>query len=266
MVCRSRTMSEPLFVLGNVRSTPFERLGERLANVEGVRDAYGRHPRARWIIVDADSLRLFANTVHASDRWHRLLLLQRASTARRELLHTLFRVVVAPDDGIRLLPSEELADVIRDEHAADLFIGGVVDADDKVLLLYRGNLDRLVVPLTWFRSKGKRRPDFAAFAVVDRGQTVKLGDYEAATDAILYELDPEARKRMKVREIAHDASFGGALRRLRLARGLGRDDFTPLNAKTIARIERGEVEEPHGETLTVLAKRLKVRPQQIKSF
>jgi hypothetical protein len=260
-------MTEPLFVLGNARSTPFERLrGEVLANVEGVREAYGRNARARWVVVDAAALGLLASAVHADDRWHRLLLLHSATTARRELLHALFRVVVAPDDGVRLLPADELTDVMMDQNAADLLIGGVVDTDDKALVLYRGNLDRLVVPLQWFRSGPKARPDFAAFAVTDHGQTVKLGDYEAATDAILYEFDPEARRRMKVREINQDTSFGGALRRLRLARGLSRSDFEPLNAKTVARIERGEVEEPHGETLGILAKRLKVKPDQIKSY
>jgi hypothetical protein len=259
-------VTEPLFVLGNVRSTPFERLGgEVLASVEGVRNAYGRHAHARWLVMDAAALGLLASAVYANDRWHRLLLLQRATTARRELLHALFRVVVAPDDGVQLLPADELAEVMRDPNAADLFIGGVVDADDKALLLYRGNLDRLVVPLPWFRARRNARPDFAAFAVTDHGQTVQLGEYEAATDAVLYEFDAEARRRTKEREIKQDASFGGALRRLRLARGLSRSDFEPLNTKTVARIERGEVEEPHGDTLAILAHRLGVKPEHIKS-
>jgi hypothetical protein len=86
-------MTEPIFVLGNVRSTPFERLGgEVLANREGVRDAYGRHAHALWLVMDAASLGLLASAVHANDRWHRVLLLQRATTVRRELLHALFRV------------------------------------------------------------------------------------------------------------------------------------------------------------------------------
>jgi hypothetical protein len=260
-------MTEPLFVLGNVRSTPFEHLGgEILANAERVREAYGGHAHARWLVMDTAALGLLASAVNGNDRWHRLLLLQRASTARRELLHALFRVVVAPDDGVRLLPADELAEVMRAPNAADLFIGGVVDPDDKALLLYRGNLDRLVVPLQWFRPSRKVRPDFAAFAVTDHGQTVQFGDYEAATDAILYEFDPEARRRMKDRLIEEDTSFGGALRRLRLASGLSRSDFEPLNAKTVARIERGEVEEPHGDTLAILAKRLRVKPDQIKSY
>jgi hypothetical protein len=62
-------------------------------------------------------------------------------------------------------------------------------------------------------------------SVVDGGQTVRLGEFEAAADAILYAFDAEARRRAKQRSIEKDASFGGALRRLRLQRGLRREDF-----------------------------------------
>lgn len=261
-------MSDPLFLFGSGRNEPFERYShEVLRSVEAVRKAYTEHRRARWVALDSKALSLLASAVRGQGRWHRVLLLERATTARRELLHALFRVVVAPDDGVRLLPGDELAEVIADDRAADLFIGGVVDRDDDALVLYRGNLDRLVVPLAWFKPRPKApRPDFTAFAVTDFGQTVQLGDYEASADSILHELDVDARKRMRERQIEQDASFGGALRRLRLARGLGRSDFEPLAAKTIARIERGEVDEPHGETLAIIARRLGVQPDEIASY
>jgi hypothetical protein len=196
-----------------------------------------------------------------------VLFLERASTPRRELLYALFRVVIAPDDGVRLLPKLELKEVLADRHAEDLFIGGVADPDDKVVVLYRGNLERLVVPFAWFKPQPKSPPpDFAAFSVTDFGQTIRLGEYEVAADAALYEFDADARRRMRDKAVDEDPSFGGALRRLRLHRGLERSDFAPLNAKTIARIERGEVEEPHDETLAVIAKRLGVKADQIKTY
>jgi len=65
---------------------------------------------------------------------------------------------------------------------------------------------------------------------------------------------------------AWNSSFGGALRRLRLARGLSRDDFPDINAKTIARIERGEVEKPHGETLVKICGVLGVAPEEIETY
>jgi transcriptional regulator with XRE-family HTH domain len=37
-------------------------------------------------------------------------------------------------------------------------------------------------------------------------------------------------------------------------------------AKTIARIERGETEAPHGRTLRAIAARLQVEPKEITSY
>jgi MmyB-like transcription regulator ligand binding domain len=86
----------------------------------------------------------------------------------------------------------------------------------------RGSRHRLLaVPFGWFRaSPGSAKPNFEDFEVMDGGQTVRLGQYEAAVDAILYEFDSEARARMKSNAIEEDETFGGALRRLRLARGI----------------------------------------------
>ncbi len=260
-------MNEPLFLLGGRTGGPFHGLPhDTLSTVEAVRAAYSLHRRARWVVLDAKAILLLTNAVQMRDTWHRLLVLEQASTPRRELLHALFRVVVAPEDGVRLLPQSELAEVMADDRADDLLIGGVVDADDKAVVLYRGNLERLVVPFAWFKVRPRGpRPDFKAFAVIDFGQTVQLGDYEASVDAILADFDADARKRMRSREIAADSSFGGALRRLRLQRGLARSDFSPLDAKTIARIERGDVDAPHADTLAVIAKRLGVNPGEIAS-
>ncbi len=138
---------------------------------------------------------------------------------------------------------------------------------DRALVLYRGNLERLVVPFSWFKTVPKGpRPDFSRSCVADFGQTIALGEYEAAVDAVLFEFDADARRRMKDREIAQDDSFGGALRRRRLELGLSRSDFAPLRAKTIARIERGEVAEPHGATMDVIAQRLGVSADEIGSY
>ena len=56
-------------------------------------------------------------------------------------------------------------------------------------------------------------------------------------------------------------------RRLRIQKGLARSDFGPnLSAKTVGRIERGEVEKPRGRTLVLLAKKLKVPVDEIASY
>lgn len=76
----------------------------------------------------------------------------------------------------------------------------------------------------------------------------------------------DARKRMRERELNQDSSFGAALQRLRLQKHVSRQDFPRVSAKTIARIERGEVEHPHSETLEIIARKLGVRVEEIGSF
>jgi hypothetical protein len=149
----------------------------------------------------------------------------------------------------------------------DLFVGVAAAPADAAVVLYRGNLEPMIVPLTWFRTRpGGPKPDTADLAITDSGQTVRLGEYEAATDAILYEFDTAYRRRAKKREMERDDSFGGALRRLRLQKGLRRSDFDGITAKEIARIERGEVKRPHPRTVAILAKRLGVPAREIPTY
>jgi len=108
--------------------------------------------------------------------------------------------------------------------------------------------------------------DPAALAVIDHGQTVCLGAFEASADAILYEFDDEYRRRVKRRALAQDTTLGGSLRRLRLKRGLTQDAFPGVPAKTIARIERSEVTKPHHATLAAVAKRLGVSVADLASY
>jgi hypothetical protein len=262
-------MSEPLFVL-NPKKQPsrFAGVARVISTPAEVRAAFASHRRARWVADRESALALLVDAGEARDTWHRLLLVEgRPSNARRELLHALFRVVVMPDDDVRLLDADDLEEVFKVKHPEDYFIGGVVDREDRVLVLYRGNLERLLVPLSWFGQRARApKPNFDGFEITDVGQTIRFGEYEAAADAILYDLDADSRRRMKEREIRRDRSFGGALRRLRLQKGVSRSDFPGIDAKTVARIERGDVARPHEETVAALAKRLGVEPEAIETF
>ena len=170
--------------------------------------------------------------------------------------------------SFKALPPEELVDVLlgRREEARDVFIGGSVDPVSETLTLTRGDLDTVVVPLSMFRPSGKATPDPSDFAVEDYGHTVRLGKYEAAADAILYEVDPDFRKRLNAKRRRDERGFGASLRRLRIQRHLSRADFPGLSPKTLARIERGETGKPHGKTLAVLAKTLGVMPEEIETY
>ena len=197
-----------------------------------------------------------------------LLLLESPRTEILPALHTVFHKVVGQVESFKALRSEELVDVLLGprEEARDLFIGGSVDPMSETLTLTRGNLETVVVPLSMFRPSGKTTPDPSDFAVEDYGHTVRLGKYEAAADAILYEVDPDFRKRLNAKRRQEVKGFGPSLRRLRLQRHVDRADFPGLSAKTIARIERGETGKPHGKTLAVLAKALGVKPDEIETY
>jgi DNA-binding Xre family transcriptional regulator len=123
-----------------------------------------------------------------------------------------------------------------------------------------------VVPREWFIDRPLAVPDFGHLAIRDFGQTVALGGYEVASDAILYEFDSDYRKRMKHRHILENDSFGGSVHRLRLQKGVLRSDFPGLSAKELARIERGEIAKPHARTLSKLARRLGVHPGELASY
>ena len=135
------------------------------------------------------------------------------------------------------------------------------------LPLVRGNARSLIIPFAHFPASGDgTRPDFERLSFTDHGRTVVLGDYEAAVDAILYDFDPEYRRRQKKKMHSEEQSFGASLRRLRKQRRLGRDDFGKISAKEIARIERGEVKKPQAHTLKVIAEKLGVLPEDIETF
>jgi DNA-binding Xre family transcriptional regulator len=183
------------------------------------------------------------------------------------VLSSLFRRIAFVVDG-DFISADELAEVLESENRENLLIGGFVNHSAKTVTLWRGDLESLTVPFSAFEASGDgTAPDFNSFSVIDSGQTIKLGDYEAAVDALLYEYDADYRRMMSKTRLQKDRTFGAALRRLRKQRGLRREDFEPgISAKTVARIEQGKVTRIQPKTLQSLAHRLAVEPQQIASF
>jgi len=174
---------------------------------------------------------------------------------------------VAPDS--KPLPLEELLDALSapQSDAAGLFTAAVADPQSQTLALTRGNMRTITVPFSMFPPSGTGvQPDFSRLSLADYGHTVRLGGYEAASDAILYEADPEYRRKARKKLLGDEKTFGASLRRLRIQKGLTRNDFAPLSSKTIARIERNEVGKPHGETLRTIADRAGVEPDEIESY
>lgn len=149
----------------------------------------------------------------------------------------------------------------------DLCVGGLVDRESGIVVLYRGDLSPLAIPLATFGRAGDgTEPDPEKLEITDFGHTLRFGEYEVAFDAVLYEFDPDYRARLHSKRKAEERTFGASLRRLRTQRGLLRSDFDGVDSKTIARIERGEVGRPHSKTLGILAERLGVRVEEIEKY
>jgi hypothetical protein len=179
------------------------------------------------------------------------------------LFHPVFGVV----EGFQWLPTDELIEVIIVDDASDRFIGGSVDLKSKTMTLLRGDITALYVPFSLFPKAGDgTAPDFANLKLKEYGRTIALGDYEAASDAILYECDADFRRRLKKQRRQDERTFGSSLMRLRKQRKLKRNDFAPLSSKEIGRIERNEIGRPHARTLKVIADHLGVSPEAIETY
>jgi hypothetical protein len=209
---------------------------------------------------------LLKSVTWPTKRLGRALLLHTPSIESLPALQDCFdRIAFGANSGF--LRSGDLGEVLAAENRGDLFIGGTVNKANGTVTLWRGNLEYLVVPFSAFpRSGDGIDPDFDAFSVTDCGHTVRLGDYEAAADAILYEYAPEYRRRKAKERLKSERGLGASIRRLRKQRGLRREDFAPLSPKTIARIEQGKVKSLHATTLATVAKVLAVEPDEIQDF
>lgn len=184
------------------------------------------------------------------------------------LLYGCFDTVIGEVPSFKTLPLDQLVEVFSapDEKSRDVFVGGIVDRATGTLALVRGNFERLIVPLSMFHPSGRRSPDFRSFELDDYGQTLRFGGYEATAEVVLWETDADYRRRAKAKERARAKGFGPSLRRLRKQRGLSQSDFPKVARKTISRLEKGEVEKPHGTTLNRIAKALGVAPEEIESY
>jgi DNA-binding Xre family transcriptional regulator len=217
-----------------------------------------------------DLLRKMQMSQHRRGRIFGLVNLESPRPESIDGLCSHFRRLVGIAPKSALLPMEELLDVLSApiQEVTDVFIAGVVDMESETLTLTRANLRTITVPFSMFTASGKGvEPDFTQLSIIDYGHTVRLGQYEASSDSILYEIEPEYRRKIRKRRIAEEKTFGASLRRLRIQKKLSRKDFEPLlSAKTVARIERGEVEKPHGETLQKIADRLEIEPEDIETY
>jgi hypothetical protein len=259
----------PLFLVGD----RWERLGGRdacrlISETDLVR-GFSESPRdSVWLAHEPSWFAALASTRSRASSDRRLVVLNRVQETTHHVLAAWFRYVVVASGGVLTPRTPELLHILRAPNRDELFIGGAYDRVENVVLLYRGNVEPLLIPGAWFKAASPNpsaRIDLKRLSIVDHGQTLRLGTYEISADAILYEFDENFRGRAKKRAIDTDDSLGGSIRRLRLQRGLLQTDLG-LPVKTIARIERGEVTRPHTATLRRIAGRLRVPLEKLGSY
>ncbi|MBS0261449.1 MAG: helix-turn-helix domain-containing protein, partial [Planctomycetes bacterium] len=208
------------------------------------------------------------DTVKFCQAWGNLLTLESPAPAALPFLRTLFKTIVGESKEFQWLPFDQLVEILAGEaeESRDVFIGGVVNTQYRLLTLVRGNCESITVPLSMFRPSATTKPDFSRFRLADFGHSVCFGDYEAAAHFVLYGADADYRRRVKKSQRVQDKGFGASLRRLRLLKGVPQTGFPGLSSKTIARLENGEVERPRGSTLKTIADTLDVTPELIESY
>ncbi len=245
-----------------------KRFVRRITSEGALRQWYGDAPRESvWMMWDPAKLRTLTTLAPQPARDQRVVCLTPAPPQSIHVFDAYFTHVLSLTGDVQSLDPDVLADVVTSEERANLFIAASYDALTQAVVLYRGNLETIVVPLSWFVNAASAAvADPVALAIIDYGHTVQLGDFEAATDAILYEFDSAYRQASKAARLASDASIGGSIRRLRLQRGYRQADLPGVDTKTLARIERGEVQAPHHDTLAAIATALGVTIQDLPSY
>lgn len=230
------------------------------------REAPAIGDRRVWILAGATNLSPASLSALSRKIERRLLVLGSENRQRALWLSTWFRHIIGKDCVV-LPESKILKTILSVPNRDDLIVGAAYDHGARTVIVYRGNLEPILIPIDWFELTPRGPvPDPGDLAIADYGQTLRLGNYEAATSAILYEFDAEFRRRAKENLIERDDSLGGSIRRLRLQRSMAQSDFPGVATKTLARIESNEVTNPHRSTLAKIARRLGVHVDDIASY
>jgi len=87
---------------------------------------------------------------------------------------------------IHCLPSEQIKELVRAPNKHELFVFGVLCQDVNLLSVFAGDGKIIDINLDIFEPSGDgTTPDFDRFEIIDYGQTLKFGNYEASSRTIL---------------------------------------------------------------------------------
>ena len=261
-------MTDPICVLNDTGkaavNTRVLRLASRRAMLEEL--AHSKH-RQVWVLRDAETVGDLIRAMSVSApgvRRARLISYPRPEPGPAEIIKSSFDRTLLGAHA--MIAFEELEDVMRTECPEDFCVGAEWDEATSTVALWRGDLSVLVVPMSAFPARAGVAADPSRLSIEDCGQTIRMGEYEASVDAILFDRDPDYRRRARKRMLKSERGLGASIRRLRLLRRARRADFPGLDEKSLARIERGEVKRPQRATLETIAKKLAVTVEELGTF
>jgi hypothetical protein len=254
------TMAHAIYIVDPDRTAPeLKRAGEVLRTESAMREAARALTAALWIATESTPL---LSCLPLLTRRSSLLLLSKIPEEERDLFRTAFRYVLWRDQRFKMLPTDEIVDVLQADHPEDYVIAVEAVPRRNLAIMYRGNLEPLVVSAEELLGS---HSSAWKIGITDFGQTVTMDGKEIPVGTLLYSRDRAFRQRYRANLLKNDSSFGGSLKRLRMLRGLSRNDLG-ISAKEVARIERGETRKPHPDTLRTIAKKLRVEPSEIESY
>lgn len=169
-------------------------------------------------------------------------------------------------DARTALSYKEILGITKEEHPEDFVIGGHVNHESKTIALYRGDFSSILIPFDRFEKNATSEPDFSKLKISDHGMALQLGEYEASVYPILYELDPNYRRRVNKQRKSEDKTFGACLFRARKIMGLNQDDFPGVRRETILRIENQKSKAVRSSTKKSILKKLKLKEEELLNY
>ena len=157
--------------------------------------------------------------------------------------------------------ARRLCDAIIAGESARL-IGAVPDTALAAVTVFRADLSALCLPKHWFDQNGDMA-DIREMKIEQDGAVVRIGSRHWESHLIISAFDVNFRRTLRRMELTQNDSLGGLIRSARKQRRLGRDEFPGIDSKTIARIERNEINRPQRETLRLIAQTLGVPVERL---
>ena len=169
-----------------------------------------------------------------------------------------FERVVYFDAPDHLSPAKRKA---IEQFDASVVLGSLFDSTSGLLTLMRADITAVVIDRDILKTQlgaANHRPELSA-----DGTMLGCGGKMLPVVDLLMQVDPVFRREFRRRTWAQQRDLASRIRHLRKLRRARREDFPGLTAKTIARIERGEIKMPQRETLRLIAIHLGVDTAQL---